>query len=579
MWREVCRDVTDCDACARDRTLGGRHERRRSRPARPRRRGGVARLLELQEPGGWWVGELESNVTITARASASFSSSCASATRRRRLGVMAELLAQQRPDGLWSIYHGGEPDLNATIEAYAALRLAGLSDRAPQLAEARRFCEERGGIGAARVFTRIWFVALRALVLGRGAPASGRARAAAILDCRSPSTRSRAGPARRCCRSRSSCTTGPFALLRGRAPGRELDLGPVERAATERLGRRRPPAQALRALARQARPRAGARRRRALDHRPPGARRRLGRHPAAVGLVADRARVPRPRARLPVRAARARTAGTASSSRTATACGPRRASRRSGTRASRCSALPRPASAQRPPGASPGRSPGSLRRGGARTRRLGASGFPGSSRAAGRSSTRTTSTRTSTTPPSSRSLSTSSASAGLRSSGPAAGSPGMQSANGGWGAFDVDNDAYWLYDIPFCDFGAVIDPPSVDVTAHVVELLARASPATSEAVRRGVDYLLARAGAATDPGGAAGASTTSTGRARRCRRSRPQAFAPDHPAVRRARRLARGAPERGRRLRRGLPLLRPRRGRAAPGAGAASRRRRRPPGR
>ena len=47
---------------------------------------------------------------------------------------------------------------------------------------------------------------------------------------------------------------------------------------------------------------------------------------------------------------------------------------------------------------------------------------------------------------------------------------GMQSANGGWGAFDVDNDAEWLYKIPFCDFGAVIDPPTVDVTAHVVEL-------------------------------------------------------------------------------------------------------------
>jgi squalene-hopene/tetraprenyl-beta-curcumene cyclase len=65
----------------------------------------------------------------------------------------------------------------------------------------------------------------------------------------------------------------------------------------------------------------------------------------------------------------------------------------------------------------------------------------------------------------------------------------MQSANDGWGAFDVDNEAYWLYDIPFCDFGAVIDPPSVDVTAHVVELLARV-PGYEEPVRRGVAYLL-----------------------------------------------------------------------------------------
>jgi squalene-hopene/tetraprenyl-beta-curcumene cyclase len=65
----------------------------------------------------------------------------------------------------------------------------------------------------------------------------------------------------------------------------------------------------------------------------------------------------------------------------------------------------------------------------------------------------------------------------------------MQCGNGGWAAFDVDNDAYWLYDVPFCDFGAVIDPPSVDVTAHVVELLA-GEPGYERAVERGVAYLL-----------------------------------------------------------------------------------------
>jgi squalene-hopene/tetraprenyl-beta-curcumene cyclase len=65
----------------------------------------------------------------------------------------------------------------------------------------------------------------------------------------------------------------------------------------------------------------------------------------------------------------------------------------------------------------------------------------------------------------------------------------MQCRNGGWGAFDKDNDAYWLYDIPFFDFGAVIDPPSVDVSAHAVELLAK-EPGYEKVVRRGVEYLL-----------------------------------------------------------------------------------------
>jgi squalene-hopene/tetraprenyl-beta-curcumene cyclase len=65
----------------------------------------------------------------------------------------------------------------------------------------------------------------------------------------------------------------------------------------------------------------------------------------------------------------------------------------------------------------------------------------------------------------------------------------MQCADGGWGAFDRDNDSYWLYKVPFCDFGAVIDPPSVDVTAHVVELLARKRGYERE-VSRGVECLL-----------------------------------------------------------------------------------------
>ncbi len=66
---------------------------------------------------------------------------------------------------------------------------------------------------------------------------------------------------------------------------------------------------------------------------------------------------------------------------------------------------------------------------------------------------------------------------------------GMQSANGGWGAFDKDNTRRLVNDIPFCDFGEVIDPPSEDVTAHIVEALSLLGDAGSEPVRRGVRYL------------------------------------------------------------------------------------------
>jgi len=65
----------------------------------------------------------------------------------------------------------------------------------------------------------------------------------------------------------------------------------------------------------------------------------------------------------------------------------------------------------------------------------------------------------------------------------------MQSANGGWGAFDADNSSYWLYKLPFCDFGYVIDPPSEDVSAHALEVLAP-EPRYGEAVARGLEYLV-----------------------------------------------------------------------------------------
>jgi squalene-hopene/tetraprenyl-beta-curcumene cyclase len=67
---------------------------------------------------------------------------------------------------------------------------------------------------------------------------------------------------------------------------------------------------------------------------------------------------------------------------------------------------------------------------------------------------------------------------------------GMQSKDGGWGAFDADNTRRLVTKLPFCDFGEVIDPPSADVTAHTVEALCAAGLAGSKPVRRGVAWLL-----------------------------------------------------------------------------------------
>jgi squalene-hopene/tetraprenyl-beta-curcumene cyclase len=71
---------------------------------------------------------------------------------------------------------------------------------------------------------------------------------------------------------------------------------------------------------------------------------------------------------------------------------------------------------------------------------------------------------------------------------------GMQSRNGGWGAFDADNVYYHLNYIPFADHGALLDPPTADVSARCVSLLGQMLSAQQQrdgqVLAAGVDYLL-----------------------------------------------------------------------------------------
>lgn len=66
----------------------------------------------------------------------------------------------------------------------------------------------------------------------------------------------------------------------------------------------------------------------------------------------------------------------------------------------------------------------------------------------------------------------------------------MQSDNGGWGAFDKNNTNILLTKLPFFDYGEIIDPPSTDVTAHVLEALGRNGyDYNDERIRKGFDFL------------------------------------------------------------------------------------------
>lgn len=444
---------------------------------------GAEHLLSLQKPGGWWVGELESNVTMTAQwmLLLEFLRLRDEDTTRR---LANELLARQRPDGLWSIYWEGDPDLPATLESYAALRLAGLSADDPRLAAARRFCEQRGGIGGARVFTRMWLALLglwdwdeipeippELVLLPPWSPLSvytfgcwARQTMVALAVARHYKPVHRIPPERACReldlgpqpRPRSLLQFGDRLLARYHAqpfqPGREKALAYAERWIIDRQeadgswGGIQPPwVWSIVALVC-----------RGHGTESPYVRRALAGWKRF--LVEDGDRVRPEACQSPVWD----TGLALLALRAAGATADDSALRRAADWLVEEEVRARGDWALRAPGAEPGgwafEYDNDL--------------YPDIDDAA---------------------------IVALALNEMGMGRPAvaracrwmtaMQCSNGGWGAFDKDNDAYWLYKLPFCDFGAVVDPPSPDVTGHVVELLAR-ERGFEDPVRRGVEYLL-----------------------------------------------------------------------------------------
>jgi squalene-hopene/tetraprenyl-beta-curcumene cyclase len=114
-----------------------------------------AHLLSRQEPGGFWRGELQTNVTMDAEDMLLREFLCirtAAETERSAVWIRS----QQRADGTWANFYGGPGELSTTIEAYWALRLAGDPPEAPHMLEAATFIRAQGGIERARVFTHLW---------------------------------------------------------------------------------------------------------------------------------------------------------------------------------------------------------------------------------------------------------------------------------------------------------------------------------------------------------------------------------------------------------------------------------------
>ena len=116
---------------------------------------GVNHLLSLQAEEGYWLGELEADTTLESdyvlylhvlgRADQQRVAKLANYVRRRQL-----------EDGGWNIYFGGPSELNATVKAYFALKLAGDSPETPHMQRARVRVHELGGLEATNSYTRFY---------------------------------------------------------------------------------------------------------------------------------------------------------------------------------------------------------------------------------------------------------------------------------------------------------------------------------------------------------------------------------------------------------------------------------------
>ncbi len=112
-------------------------------------------LLQEQSTEGWWSGELETNVTMTAEHVLLFRFLGLSHDPFR-VGAIAHILNNQRSDGSWALYYDGPADLSTTIEAYVALKVLGVDPQCDEMRKALEVILRQGGVVNARVFTKIW---------------------------------------------------------------------------------------------------------------------------------------------------------------------------------------------------------------------------------------------------------------------------------------------------------------------------------------------------------------------------------------------------------------------------------------
>jgi squalene-hopene/tetraprenyl-beta-curcumene cyclase len=468
-------------------------------------------LLSLQHEPGWWQGELETNVTMDAE----------DLLLREFLGVRTAgltaaaarwIASKQRADGTWANFHDGPGDLSTTVEAYVALRLAGHPPDAPHMARAAEWIRAGGGIAATRVFTRIWLALFgewswddlpvmppEMIYLPAWFPLNVYDFACwarqtivplTIVGSLRPVRPLSFGLAE----LRVPGETGPAAAQPSRVPGWAAAFTRLDTLlhAYHRYGQQVRPAKAVRTaalrrcaewiIARQERDGCWG------GIQPPWVYSLIALHLLGYGLDhpvikrglagLDRFTITQDGPDGPVRRLEACQSPVWDTVLAVIALGdaglpPDHPALARAAGWLLAEEIPGPGDWQvRRPGLAPG----------GWAFEFDNDGYPDID-------------DTAEVVLAFRRASLPGSAAGSRHRHPAVQRglrwlAGMQSADGGWGAFDADNTSALVTRLPFCDFGAVTDPPSADVTAHVVEALAVEGLAGSRAARRGVVWLL-----------------------------------------------------------------------------------------
>lgn len=117
-------------------------------------------LLEQQADEGYWLGELEGD-TILESEYIILLAFLGLEKHREKIGALARyLIEKQQEDGGWGIYPGGPPEVSASVKAYFALKLAGYSPKEPFMVKARERIRGLGGVDRTNSFTKIYLAVL-----------------------------------------------------------------------------------------------------------------------------------------------------------------------------------------------------------------------------------------------------------------------------------------------------------------------------------------------------------------------------------------------------------------------------------